>query len=109
MNIEYRIADICNNYIEDVSPETVRTIVSRAYDLIERVGYPEDEAIDTACNEYCNDELNWYAVLADDEDTDWSYGSFVLSEAKGMLKSYPQGYIAVIKNGCCIDEIRKEK
>lgn len=109
MNIEYRIADICNNYIEDVSPETVRTIVSRVYDLIERVGYPEDEAINTACKEYCNEELFWYAVMIDNEDTDWGYGSFDLDEAKEMLKGYPDGYIAVIENDCCIREIRKEK
>ena len=52
----------------------------------------------------------WYAVMADDEDDDWGTGSYDLDEAKEMVKKYPNGYIAVIKEGksdsTCIDEIR---
>lgn len=51
----------------------------------------------------------WYAVMQDNEDTDWGTGSYDLAEAKEMLKSYPDGYIAVIEEGddpICVEEIR---
>ena len=50
----------------------------------------------------------WYAVQANREDTDWGYGSYDIEEAKAMLKSYPEGLIAVIEEGddpICIEEI----
>lgn len=53
----------------------------------------------------------WYAVMQDDDDNDWGYGSFDLDEAREMVKKYPSGYIAVIDDGpdpVCVDEIRAE-
>lgn len=52
----------------------------------------------------------WYAVMMDDEDTDWGTGSYDLAEAQEMVKKYPEGYIAVIDEGgdpICVDEIRR--
>lgn len=60
---------------------------------------------------------NWYAVMEDDEDDDWGYGSYNLDEAKGMVKQFPEGYIAIIDehidedgphNPTCVGEIRGE-
>lgn len=53
----------------------------------------------------------WYAVMKDNDDTDWGFGSFDLDEAMDMVKPYivDGGYIAVIDDGndpVCIDEIR---
>lgn len=58
----------------------------------------------------------WYAVMANNEDDDWGTGSYDLAEAEEMVKQYPEGYIAVIDEGCdedgnpgdpiCVDEIR---
>lgn len=51
----------------------------------------------------------WYAVLQDNDDNDWGYGSYDLEEAKEMVAKYPDGYIAVIAEGTdpiCVDEIR---
>lgn len=52
----------------------------------------------------------WYAVMQDNEDNDWGYGSYDLDEAMEMVKKYPEGYIAVIEEGndpICIEEIRE--
>ena len=52
----------------------------------------------------------WYAVLTDDEDNDWGYGSHDLNEAREMVKKYPEGYIAVIDETAdpvCVEEIRE--
>lgn len=51
----------------------------------------------------------WYAVMQDNEDTDWGYGSYVLAEAEEMVSKYPDGYIAVIDESgdpICVEEIR---
>lgn len=51
----------------------------------------------------------WYAVMEDDDDTDWGYGSSDKAEALNMVKKYPSGYIAVIEDGpdpVCIAEIK---
>lgn len=52
----------------------------------------------------------WYAVMMDNDDNDWGTGSYNLSEAKEMVRKYPEGYIAVIDEGngdpVCVDEIR---
>lgn len=53
----------------------------------------------------------WYAVMKDNDDTDWGFGSFDLDEAMDMVKPYivDGGYIAVIDDGndpVCINEIR---
>lgn len=51
----------------------------------------------------------WYAVMTDNEDNDWGYGSFDLDEAIAMVAKYPEGYIAVIDDGddpVCVREIR---
>ena len=56
------------------------------------------------------DNNYWYAVMVDNDDADWGYGSYSLDEAKEMVKNYPDGYIAVIDDGgdpICIDEIRE--
>ena len=54
----------------------------------------------------------WYAVMKDCDDNDWGYGSFDRDEAEQMvtkrLNIYPDGYIAVIKEGddpVCVYEI----
>ena len=55
------------------------------------------------------DNNYWYAVMKDNDDADWGYGSYSLDEAKEMVKNYPDGYIAVIDEGndpICIEEIR---
>ena len=53
----------------------------------------------------------WYAVMRDKEDSDWGYGSHDLSEAKQMLKDaeYEDGYIAVIDNDVCIEELTQDE
>lgn len=51
----------------------------------------------------------WYAVMTDNEDNDWGYGSHNLDEAKEMLKKFPEGYIAIIEESSdpiCVGEIR---
>lgn len=56
----------------------------------------------------------WYAVLEDNEDNDWGYGSHDLDEAKKMVEAfktmgYNKAYIAVIDETAdpiCIEEIR---
>ena len=51
----------------------------------------------------------WYAVMKDNDDYDWGYGSYSLAKAKKMVKAYPEGYIAVIEEGpdpICVEEIR---
>ena len=55
----------------------------------------------------------WYAVMTGPDDTDTSYGSRDLDEAKSMAlrakNIYPEGYIAVIEDGPTptrVDEIR---
>lgn len=56
------------------------------------------------------EKIFWYAVMKDNEDTDWGYGSHDLDEAREMLKGYPDGYIAVIEEGndpICVEEIRE--
>lgn len=55
--------------------------------------------------DYLDDGLKWYAVMQNNEDNDWGYGSFFLDVAQEMLKDYPNGYIAVIQNDTCIEEI----
>jgi hypothetical protein len=52
----------------------------------------------------------WYAVMQDDEDNDWGYGSFDLDKAKEMVKKFLDGHIAVIEVGddpICVGEIRE--
>lgn len=52
----------------------------------------------------------WYAVMRDRDDNDWGTGSFDLEKAKEMLlRDYPDGYIAVIENDVCIDEITPDQ
>lgn len=54
----------------------------------------------------------WYAVMKDREDDDWGYGSYVLEEAKKMVKTFPEGYIAIIQEGTdpvCVGEIYQEE
>lgn len=51
----------------------------------------------------------WYAVMYDEEDTDWGYGSFDYDEAVEMLFDCDMyNLIAVIENGVCIKEIYKQ-
>lgn len=52
----------------------------------------------------------WFAVMRDETDDDWGYGSDSLSEAKKMAAEFgPQSYIAVIDvtddDPLCIAEI----
>ena len=53
----------------------------------------------------------WYAVMAGRDDNDWGYGSHDLAEAKQMLKDaeYTDGYIAVIENDVCIEELTQDE
>lgn len=60
-----------------------------------------------------NAEKIRYAVMRDNEDNDWGYGSADLDEARAMLRTMkensPEAYIAVIDDGIdpiCIDELR---
>ncbi len=56
----------------------------------------------------------WYAVMTDNEDTDWGYGSHNLNEASEMVTKYKsmgynEAHIAVIDETAdpvCIEEIR---
>lgn len=53
----------------------------------------------------------WYAVMRYRDDDDWGTGSYDLDEAKEMCRKYPEGYIAVIKEGVdpiCVEEIEQE-
>ena len=51
----------------------------------------------------------WYAVMRDQDDNDWGYGSENYEEALQMVQQYlPNGYIAVIEQGedpICVEEI----
>lgn len=59
-------------------------------------------------------DVYWYAVVRDDNDYDYSYGSFDFYQAKAMLKemfSYNPASLCFIrvfddKNGNYIDDIR---
>lgn len=57
-------------------------------------------------------EKKWYAVLRDDEDNDWGYGSENYEEAVEMARKMgPDARIAVINNGkdpVCEDIIMQE-
>lgn len=56
----------------------------------------------------------WYAVMQDNEDNDWGYGSHDQSEAESMVaklkaQGYDESYIAIIDESAdpiCVDEIR---
>ena len=54
----------------------------------------------------------WYAVMTNRDDDDWGTGSFDRYESEKMviknLDFYPDGYIAVIENDVCVDEISTE-
>lgn len=51
----------------------------------------------------------WYAVMYDEEDTDWGYGSYDYDEAVNMLLECDMyNLIAVIENDVCIKEIYKQ-
>lgn len=44
--------------------------------------------------------MTWYAVEADDQDSDWGTGSYDYDEAVAMLKEFgSQAQIAVIDEG----------
>ena len=57
----------------------------------------------------------WYAVLRDNEDNDWGYGSYNKREAAKMVRKLrrevnPDAYIAIIEvadeyNSICVGEI----
>lgn len=65
----------------------------------------------------------WYAVMMNNDDTDWGTGSFDRAEAEKAVKAYwkdgdTEAYIAVIDanydddgnpttDGLCVDEIRE--
>lgn len=53
----------------------------------------------------------WYAVIADRDDNDWGFGSHDLETAKRLLKDseYEEGYIAVIENDVCVEELTQEQ
>jgi len=48
----------------------------------------------------------WYAVMRDNDDADWGYGSYDFEEAKQMLDDIEGEYIAVIEDDVCVEEIR---
>lgn len=53
----------------------------------------------------------WYAIMMDNDDTDWGYGTFERSQAVARVKELqedgcPDAYIAVIDGGVCVEEIR---
>lgn len=57
----------------------------------------------------------WYAVMQDNEDNDWGYGSHDLAEATAMVEKYKaigynDAYIAVIDESgdpTCVEAIRE--
>lgn len=59
----------------------------------------------------------WYAIMKDNDDTDWGTGSYDLAEAERKVREYRENgnedaYIAVISEDniddpICIDEIRE--
>lgn len=55
----------------------------------------------------------WYAILFDNDDTDWGYGTYdrdgAIDRARFAREDYPDAYIAVIdeESGCCVEEIRE--
>lgn len=55
------------------------------------------------------EQKRWYAVMMDQDDTNFGIGSYDLDTAKWMLLQHPDGYIAVILNGHCIDELYPEE
>lgn len=55
----------------------------------------------------------WFAIMMNNEDNDWGYGSVDKAQALQMLETtredHPDAYIAVIDDGddpVCIKEIR---
>ena len=60
------------------------------------------------------DNNMWYAVMMDNDDSDWGYGSDNMDKAIEMAKEArangnEDAYIAVISDGSdplCVDEIR---
>jgi len=66
----------------------------------------EDELIDFMEREYGM----WYAIMMDDDDTDWGFGSNDRDEAISLARSMDAKYIAVIKMGddpVCVDTIEE--
>lgn len=76
--------------------------------------------------QYCNGDIDgapepedpkpelWYAIMMDEDDTDWGTGTFDRDEAIARVKElrddYPEAYIAVIENGpdpICVDTIKE--
>lgn len=58
-------------------------------------------------------ENKWYAVMLDRDDNDWGTGSFDRDEAERMVVNMAEvgnrdGYLAVIENDVCVDEILPE-
>lgn len=57
----------------------------------------------------------WYAIMMDNDDTDWGTGTYDRDEAISRVEAlkqdgYPEAYIAVIDistdNPVCVEEIR---
>ena len=73
-----------------------------------------DMPLDEIYEQKANNDV-WYAVMKDNDDTDWGYGSFDIDEARARVRNYradgyKDAYIAVIDDGddpICIGEIRE--
>ena len=55
----------------------------------------------------------WYAVMLNRKDDDWGTGSFDFEEAQKMVvnnttEHQRDGYIAVIENDVCVEEIKPD-
>ncbi|MBQ1772420.1 MAG: hypothetical protein II000_10830 [Clostridia bacterium] len=105
-------------------PENWEEIADFLNDIIRERGIEDDHnAVNDLWEEYWHEELPdapspkriWYAVVLDQEDTDWGTGSFDKDEAIRMCLSYREdeeykdAYIAMIDDGpdpVCIDVIK---
>ena len=108
----------------DEVPSNWEDIADYLNDIIRERGIEDDHnAVNDLWEAYWHEELPdapapkriWYAVVLDQEDTDWGTGSFDKDEAIRMCLSYREdeeykdAYIAVIDDGpdpVCIDVIK---
>lgn len=105
--------EICINH----AAELLRGVGAEITDIdLDTIYYVQDEVekseqvvlYDEAQKVVPFEPVYWYAVMRDDEDTDWGYGSFDYDEALEMLRPYVNGYIVKVEEGddpVAVDEI----
>ena len=107
--IDLKDDSIHSDYWNDTFKDIAQNLIDEATAEIEAEEKAENE---TAQAVEETEPKKWYAVMQNANDDDWSYGSADKEEAMRMviarLEDYPEGYIAVIENDVCVEEIRQD-